>query len=73
VNTPLVANQIDDQANIHGISREEVIENIMMKNAVIKKLIEPPAIAEAVLFLCSDAAKHITGSTMTIDGGWTAR
>jgi len=44
----------------------------MLKNAVIKKLIEPSNIAELAKFLCSDAASHITGSMITIDGGWTA-
>jgi 3-hydroxybutyrate dehydrogenase len=73
VRTPLVDNQINDQAILHGITKDEVVEQIMMKNAVIKKLIEPSTIGEVARFLCSDAGKHITGSTMTIDGGWTAR
>lgn len=73
VRTPLVDNQIDTQAQTHGISREEVVEQIMLKNAVVKKLIEPSSIADVAKFLCSDTGAHITGSTMTIDGGWTAR
>lgn len=72
VRTPLVDNQIADQAKSHGISKEEVVENIMLQKAAVKKLIEPSTIAEVAKFLCSDAGKHITGSTMTIDGGWTA-
>lgn len=72
VRTPLVDNQIADQAKSHGISREEVIETIMLQKAAVKKLIEPETIADVAMFLCSDTAAHITGSTMTIDGGWTA-
>lgn len=73
VRTPLVDNQIEAQAKTHGISKEQVVEDIMLKNAVVKKLIEPSVIADTVKFLCSDAGAHITGSLMTIDGGWTAR
>ncbi len=72
VRTPLVDNQIKDQAKNHGISEEKVISDIMLQKAVVKKLIEPDTIYEVVKFLCSDAAANITGSTMTIDGGWTA-
>ncbi len=72
VRTPLVDGQIADQAKTHGISKEEVVEKIMLQKAAVKKLIEPETIAEVAKFLCSDAGKHITGSTMTIDGGWTA-
>lgn len=72
VRTPLVDNQIDDQAKSHGISRDRVIEEIMLEKAAVKKLIEPSTIAEVAKFLCSEAGAHITGSTMTIDGGWTA-
>jgi len=72
VRTPLVDGQIADQAKTHGISKEEVVEKIMLQKASVKKLIEPETIAEVAKFLCSDAGKHITGSTMTIDGGWTA-
>jgi len=72
VKTPLVENQIDEQAKNHGISKDDVIRDIMLKNSAIKKLIEPSHIAEIAKFLCSDAASHITGSMLTIDGGWTA-
>lgn len=72
VRTPLVDNQIDDQAKNHGIPREKVIEEIILKKAAIKKLIEPNDIAEVAKFLCTDAANYITGSMMTIDCGWSA-
>lgn len=72
VRTPLMENQIDDQAKTHGIAREKVIKEIMLEKAAIKKLIEPNDIAEITKFLCSNAANCITGSLMTIDCGWSA-
>lgn len=72
VRTPLVDNQINDQAKSHGISRDEVIEDIMLEKSSVKKLIEPSSITSVAKFLCSNAGDHITGSMMTIDGGWTA-
>ena len=72
VRTPLVDNQIEAQAQNHGISKEEVVSKIMLQKAAIKKLLEPETVAEAVKFLCSDAAANITGTAFTIDGGWTA-
>ena len=72
VKTPLVDNQIADQAKTHGISEDEVVEKIMLVKASVKKLIEPRMIGDVAKFLCSDAAAHISGSMFTIDGGWTA-
>ena len=72
VRTPLVDNQIEAQAQNHGISKEEVVSKIMLQKAAVKKLLEPETVAEAVKFLCSDAAANITGSAFTLDGGWTA-
>lgn len=72
VKTPLVDNQIDAQAKSHGISRDQVIEEIMLEKASIKKLIKPSTIADLVSFLCLDAGAHITGSVIPVDGGWTA-
>lgn len=73
VRTPLVENQIADQAKSYGINEDEVVEKIMLKASAIKKMIEPSEIAELVSFLCTDNAKSITGATWTIDGGWTAQ
>ena len=72
VMTPLVEGQIKDQAKVHGISEDEVISNIMLAKAAIKKMLDPKTIAELVMFLCSDTAASITGSAIPIDGGWTA-
>ncbi len=72
VRTPLVDNQIADQAKVHDLSEQEVIETIMLKNAAVKRLIEPNEIGELVTYLCSDKAACFTGSCMTMDCGWTA-
>ena len=72
VRTPLVDGQIADQAKTHGISREEVLEKVLLKKQAIKQMVEPDELGQAVLYLCSDAARCITGSALTIDCGWTA-
>ena len=73
VKTPLVEKQIADQARIHGISEDEVIEKIMLTEPAIKRLIEPEEVAELAIFLCSKEASFINGSSIVMDGGWTAR
>lgn len=72
VRTPLVENQIAAQAAVHGISEDEVVENVMLAPAAIKRLMEPEEVAECVAYLCSPAASFITGASITLDGGWTA-
>ncbi|WP_432975577.1 3-hydroxybutyrate dehydrogenase [Dactylosporangium sp. CA-233914] len=72
VRTPLVENQIIDQARTHGIDESEVVEKIMLTSAAIKRLIEPAEVAELVAYLCTDVAGFITGTSLSIDGGWTA-
>lgn len=73
VRTPLVENQIADQAKVHGIPPQEVVERIMLAPAAIKRLLEPDEIAAAVLYLCSENARGVTGSALAVDAGWTAR
>jgi 3-hydroxybutyrate dehydrogenase len=73
VRTPLVESQIADQARIHGISEAEVVERVMLTEPAIKRLLEPDEVAEAVVFLCSPAAAFINGTSLVMDGGWTAR
>ena len=73
VRTPLVDNQIADQAKANNLSEQEVIEKIMLAPAAVKRLIEPAEVAGFVAYLCGDAAGTITGSALTMDLGWTAR
>ncbi len=72
VRTPLVEKQIADQARVHGISEEEVVGQIMLQPAVVKRLLEASDVAAYATFLCSDHAAGITGATQVIDCGWTA-
>jgi 3-hydroxybutyrate dehydrogenase len=73
VRTPLVDNQIADQAKANNMSPGEVIEKIMLAPAAVKRLIEPREVADFVAYLCGDAAGTITGAALTMDLGWTAR
>jgi 3-hydroxybutyrate dehydrogenase len=73
VRTPLVEKQIADQARIHGISEDRVVEEIMLTEPAIKRLIEPAEVAELVAYLCSAPASFANGSSYLLDGGWSAR
>jgi 3-hydroxybutyrate dehydrogenase len=72
VRTPLVEGQISDQAKAHGLSEDQVVEQVMLAPAAIKRLIEPAEVAEAVAWLCSPAAISVTGTSIVMDGGWSA-
>jgi 3-hydroxybutyrate dehydrogenase len=72
VRTPLVENQIADQARTRGIPPEEVVEKVMLAPTSVKRLIEPDEIASLVLYLCSEAGGAVNGADWTIDLGWTA-
>lgn len=72
VRTPLVERQIADQARAHGVPEGEVVEKIMLASAAVKRLVEPQEVGELVAFLTGPASDTITGSSYSMDGGWTA-
>ncbi|MGI5484146.1 3-hydroxybutyrate dehydrogenase [Streptomyces lavendofoliae] len=72
VRTPLVEAQIADQAEAHGIPPERVVTDVLLKDSALKRLVEPEEVAEAVAYLCSPPASFITGTSLVLDGGWTA-
>ncbi len=72
VRTPLVEGQIADQAKVRGISEDEVLADVILERAALKRLLEPEEVAEMAAYLCSPAASAVTGASMVMDGGWTA-
>ncbi|MBA3941512.1 MAG: 3-hydroxybutyrate dehydrogenase [Sphingopyxis sp.] len=71
--TPLVENQIEDTAKARGISREDVIENILLAAQPSKKFASVDEIGALAVFLCSEGGQSITGTALPVDGGWTAQ
>ncbi|MCW2738523.1 3-hydroxybutyrate dehydrogenase [Nocardioides sp.] len=72
VRTPLVEGQLADQARTHGIAEDEVLETVLLARTPLKRLVEPEEVADAVAFLCGPAATSMTGSSLVLDGGWSA-
>jgi 3-hydroxybutyrate dehydrogenase len=70
--TPLVENQIADQMKVHNLPRERVIKEVMLQRQPTREFAKVEEIGALTLFLCSDAAAQITGTTLSVDGGWTA-
>ncbi|MFY0680050.1 MAG: 3-hydroxybutyrate dehydrogenase [Thalassovita sp.] len=72
VATPLVESQIPDTMKKYGMSREEVIEKVLLERQPSKEFATVEQLGETVVFLCSSAASQITGTNLSVDGGWTA-
>jgi len=70
--TPLVEAQIPDQMTAHKMDRETVIREVMLARQPSKQFATTAQIGGTVVFLCSEAADQITGTTISVDGGWTA-
>lgn len=70
--TPLVEAQIPDTMKEYGLSREEVIQKVMLERQPSKDFVTVEQLGDTTVFLCSDAAAQITGTAISVDGGWTA-
>jgi 3-hydroxybutyrate dehydrogenase len=70
--TPLVENQIPDTMKARGLTREQVINDVLLDSQPTKQFVTPEEVAAIAVFLCGDAAKQITGANLSVDGGWTA-
>src|SRR5680860_1658281 len=73
VQTPLVEGQIADTAKARGITREEVLRDVLLAAQPTKQFVQPEQVGALVVYLAGDAAAAITGSALTMDGGWTAQ
>ncbi|KJF68479.1 3-hydroxybutyrate dehydrogenase [Rhizobium nepotum] len=71
--TPLVEKQIPEMAKVRGISEEAVKNDVMLELQATKQFVTVDDVAAAALFLASDAASNITGTHISVDGGWTAQ
>ena len=70
--TPLVEAQIPDTMKEYNMSREDVVKNVMLTRQPSKEFATVEQLGGTTVFLCSDAAAQITGTTISVDGGWTA-
>ena len=73
VRTPLVEIQIEDQARIHGVSKEQAIRDYILAPQPTKEFVKLEEIAAVALFLAGEGAAQINGASISVDGGWTAR
>ena len=71
--TPLVENQIPDTMAARGLTREQVLNDVMLVRQPTRRFVLPEQVAAMALFLCRDDAAQITGANISMDGGWTAQ
>ncbi len=72
VRTPLVEQQVADQAAHHGIAEDDVLEDVLLTRTPVKRLVEPAEVAALVAYLCGPDTASVTGTSHFLDGGWTA-
>jgi 3-hydroxybutyrate dehydrogenase len=70
--TPLVEKQIPDTMQTRGLTREQVMNDVLLAAQPTKRFVTPEQVAALALFLCRDEAASITGANLSMDGGWTA-
>ena len=70
--TPLVENQIPDTMKARGLTREQVMNDVLLAAQPTKRFVAPEEVAALALFLCREEAASITGANISMDGGWTA-
>ncbi len=70
--TPLVEGQIPDTMKARNMTREQVMNDVLLAGQPTKKFVQPEEVAALALFLCRDEAAQITGANLSVDGGWTA-
>lgn len=70
--TPLIEGQIPDTMKARGLTREEVINDVLLVKQATKKFVQPEEIGALAAFLCRDEAQNVNGANWSVDGGWTA-
>jgi 3-hydroxybutyrate dehydrogenase len=70
--TPLVENQIPDTMAARGMTREQVLNDVLLTKQPTRQFVQPEEVAAMAVFLCRGEARNINGANYTIDGGWTA-
>ena len=73
VKTPLVEGQIGDQAKANNMTEEQVVKDVILASQPSKKFVGIDELGALTVFLCGDQASSITGTSLSVDGGWTAR
>lgn len=71
--TPLVENQIPDTMKARNMTREQVMNDVLLAGQPTKQFVTVEQVAALALFLCRDEASNITGANLSVDGGWTAQ